>query len=155
MQSRSPAWGVVIGLVGLGLAAWIAFGRALFGMAGSLAIVYALTLGIVMVVLHIFIAEGFVRTAQRGFRHRGATYGSLAACWGLAVVLGLLIPDVTPAGLQTIVSGTSEPARGMAIGFANPIGIIMIVFAFVALFLARGDAVGRADAPRIEEDELL
>jgi len=154
MQSRSPVWGVVIGLVGLVLAAWIAFGRALFGLSGSLAIVYALTLGIVVVVLHIFIADAFARTARGGFRHRGATYGTLAASWGCAVVLGLLIPDITPAGLQTIVSGTTEPARGMAIGFANPIGIIMIVFAFVALFLARGDALGRADAPRIEEDEL-
>jgi len=154
VQSRSPVWGVVIGFVGVLLAAWVAFGRAPFGIAGSLALVYALTLGIAVVVLHVLIADGFARTARRGFRHRRATYGALATSWACAVVLGLLIPDLTPVGLQTVVSGTAEPARGMAIGFANPVGIVMIVFGFVALFLARGDALGRADAPRVEEDEL-
>jgi hypothetical protein len=154
MEPRSPVSGVIIGLVGVILAAWIAFGRALFGVAGSLTAVYALTIGVVFVVLHVFIAQGFIRTAHRGFGHRTATYGTLVTAWVCALVLGLLIPDATAAGLQTIVSGTSEPARGIAIGFANPVGIIMLVFAFVALFLARGDAVGRADAPHVEEDEL-
>lgn len=154
MESRSPVPGVVIGVVGVLLAAWIAFGRVLFGVAGTLTPVYALTLGVVVVVLSLFIAQGFVRTARRGLRHRGATYGTLVAFWCLAVALGLLIPDMTADGLQTILTGTTEPWRGMAIGFANPIGIIMIVFGFVALFLARGDALGRADAPHVEEDEL-
>ncbi|QAY61914.1 hypothetical protein ET475_15825 [Microbacterium protaetiae] len=145
-------WGVVVGAVGIVLAAWIAFGRALFGVAGSLTPVYALTLGIVVVVLHLFIAQGFIRTAQRGFGHRTATYGTLFASWGCAIALGLLIPDITADGLQTILTGTGEPGRGIAIGFANPIGIIMIVFAAIALVLARGDALGRADAPPEEED---
>lgn len=152
MESRSPVRGVLVGVIGVVLAGWIAFGRALFGVAGSLTPVYALTLGIVVVVLHLFIAQGFMRTATRGFRHRRATFGALAASWGCAVALGLLIPDITPEGLQTILTGTSEPGRGIAIGFANPMGIIMIVFAVVALFLARGDALGRADAPPEEED---
>lgn len=154
MESRSPVWGVVVGVVGVVLAVWVSFGRALFGIAGSLTPVYALTLGVVVAVLSVFIAHGFVRTARRGLRHRGATYGALAAFWCLAGALGLLIPDMTVDGLQTILTGTMEPWRGMAIGFANPVGIIMIVFGFVALFLARGDALGRADAPHVEEDEL-
>ncbi|UUT35373.1 hypothetical protein [Microbacterium elymi] len=64
-----------------------------------------------------------------------------------------MIPDVTPDGLQTILTGAAEPGRGIAIGFANPLGVIMLVLAVIALVLATGDAKGRADAPRVEEDE--
>jgi hypothetical protein len=64
-----------------------------------------------------------------------------------------MIPDVTAHGLQTILTGSAEPGLGIAIGFANPLGVLMLVFAVAALILARGDAVGRADAPT--EDELF
>ncbi|WP_308490903.1 hypothetical protein [Microbacterium terrisoli] len=151
MQSGVVRGVIVVG-VGVVLAAWIAFGRALFGIAGDLTAVYALTLAPLLVVLHLFIGQGVVRTQRRGFRHRRATFGTLYASWGCAVMLGLLIPDMTPGGLQTIATGASEPGRGIAIGFANPLGVIMIVFAVAALVLARGDAHGRADAP--SEDEL-
>ncbi|WP_051191861.1 hypothetical protein [Microbacterium luticocti] len=151
MPKRSSLPGVLAGVVGVVLAAWIAFGRALFGVAGSLTPVYALTLGLIYLLLHIFIAQALVRTARRGLRVRRATVGTLCTSWGCAVLLGLLIPDVTASGLQTIVSGASEPALGIAIGFANPAGVVMLVFAVIALVLARGDALGRADAPP-EED---
>ncbi|WP_417562598.1 hypothetical protein [Microbacterium sp.] len=151
MHLRSPLPGYLIVVVGLVLALWIAFGRVLFGVAGELTVVYALTIAPLLVVLHLFIAQGVLRTARRGYRSRRATFGTLYASWGCAVLLGLLIPDLTSTGLQTVLTGGSEPALGIAIGFANPIGIIMFVFAVAALILARGDANGRADLPTEEE----
>nr|WP_274638328.1 hypothetical protein [Microbacterium bovistercoris] len=153
MRSRSPVPGIFIGIGGVVLAAWIAFGRALFGIAGELTLVYALTLGVIYAVLQVFLGRSVARTAQRGHRLRGATLGTLFASWGCAVLLGLMIPDVTPDGLQTILTGAAEPGRGIAIGFANPLGVIMLVLAVIALVLATSDAKGRADAPRVEEDE--
>ena len=73
--------------------------------------------------------------------------------WIVTVILGLLIPDVTADGLQTILTRGAEPGLGIAIGFANPFGVVMIVFGIVAAALAHGDAAGRAYAP--SEDELF
>lgn len=151
MLSRPMVRGALIVVAGVVLAAWVAFGRALFGLAGQLTPVYALTLGTVLVVLHLFVARGVVRTAHAEYRHRGATFGTLFASWGCAILLGLLIPDITAYGLQTILTGTAEPGLGIAIGFANPLGVIMLVFGVLAAVLARGDSLGRADAPH-EED---
>jgi hypothetical protein len=151
MQNPSRVNGVLIAVVGVLLALWIAFGRVPFGVAGSLTPVYALTLGIVLVVLHLFIARSVLRTSRAGHRHRRATFGTLYASWACGLLLGLLIPDATPEGLQTILTGGSEPGLGIAIGFANPLGVIMLVFAVAALLLARGDAIGRADTPYSED----
>jgi hypothetical protein len=151
MLSRPMVRGALIVVAGVVLAAWVALGRAPFGIAGHLTPVYALTLGTVLVVLNLFVARGVVRTGRAGHRHRGATFGTLFASWGCAILLGLLIPDDTPDGLQTILTGAAEPGRGIAIGFANPLGVIMLVFGVLAAVLARGDSLGRADAPH-EED---
>lgn len=151
MQPRSVVPGILVAIAGLILAAWVVAGRALFGLAGELVPLYALTLGLTIVVLHAFIGDGLARTALHGHRTRPTTIGMLAASWGCGVLLGLMIPDATPLGLQTILSGPDEPGLGIAIGVANPLGIIMLVTAIVALFLARGDAQGRAAT--VEEDE--
>lgn len=126
-------------------------GRALFGMAGELTQVYAFTLGIAIIVLHAFIAEGLVRTAHHGYRTRPATIAMLAVSWGCGILLGLMIPDATELGLQTILTGPDEPGLSIVIGVANPLGIIMLVTAIVALGLARGDAKGKAHAVADED----
>ncbi len=151
MQPRSPLPGALIAIVGILLAAWVTLGRALFGIAGELTQVYLLTLGILIVLLNAFTAEGVMRAAQLGYKHRPATLGMLFTSWALGILLGLTIPDVTPDGLQTILSGPEEPGLGIAIGIANPLGIVMIVTAIVALGLARGDAKGKAHA--VEEED--
>lgn len=146
MQSRSIFPALLVALAGLLLAAWICLGRVLFGVAGELTQLYTFTIGLVIVVMHAFIAEALARTAQHGYRTRPATIGMLLASWGCGILLGLMIPDVTPLGLQTILTGPNEPGLGIAIGVANPLGIIMLVTASVALGLARGDAKGKAHA---------
>lgn len=76
----------------------------------------------------------------------------LIASWACGILLGLTIPDATEQGLQTILTGAEEPGLSIAIGIANPLGIIMLVTGIVALVLARGDAKGRAHRVAEEED---
>jgi hypothetical protein len=146
MQSRSIAPTLLVAVAGLLLAAWIGFGRVLFGVAGELTQLYTFTLSLVIVVMHAFIAEALARTAHHGYRTRPATIGMLVASWACGILLGLMIPDVTALGLQTILTGPNEPGLGIAIGVANPLGIVMLVTISVALGLARGDAKGKAHA---------
>jgi len=152
MQPRSIAPALAVIFVGLLLAAWVSVGRALFGIAGDLTQVYVFTLGLFVFLLHAFIAEALLRTAQHGYRARPATVAMLFASWACGVLLGLTIPDATAQGLQTILTGAEEPGLSIAIGIANPLGIIMVVTGIVALVLARGDAMGRAHRVAAEED---
>jgi len=152
MQPRSIAPALLVLFIGLLLAAWVSVGRALFGIAGELAQVYVFTLGLVIFLLHAFIAEAMLRAAQHGYRARPASVAMLIASWACGILLGLTIPDATPSGLQTILTGAEEPGLGIAIGVANPLGIIMLVTGIVALGLARGDAKGKAHLVTAEED---
>src|SRR5690606_37090628 len=152
MQPRSIAPALAVIFVGLLLAAWVSVGRALFGIAGDLTQVYVFTLGLVIFLLHAFIAEALLRAAQHGYRARPATVAMLISSWACGLFLGLTIPDATAQGLQTILTGAEEPGLSIAIGIANPLGIIMVVTGIVALVLARGDAMGRAHRVAAEED---
>ncbi|MGF2949439.1 hypothetical protein [Microbacterium alcoholitolerans] len=140
--------GVGVLLVGVALALWIAFGRFLFGAGGELTVAYLL-IGVLVLVLHIFISRALARTAKRGFTVRPSTRGTLIGAWGCGILLGLTIPDITADGMQTIVSGTQQPALDVAIGIANPAGIVMAALTIIALVLASQDANG----PRPSEDE--
>lgn len=143
--------GVLAGAGGVIIAAWVTLGRALFGIAGGLTPLYVFTVGIVLVVLALLTADAMMRAARRGFAHRPVTLVMLFGWWGCGLLLGFIIPDVTSAGLQTIATGTTEPGRGIAVGFSNPIGIIMLFGAIAAMLLARGDARGRAHLRPVEE----
>lgn len=147
---RSGVLGTLVIIGGILLAAWVSAGRALFGVAGDLTPVYIITLGFAIAVLHFFVGRSLLRAARRGHRIRPITLVQLAFSWICGVLLGLMIPDITAEGLQTIVSGTTEPALGIAVGIANPLGIICLGTAIVALVLARQDAHGRR--PVAEED---
>lgn len=137
-------------VVGVALALWIVAGRFLFGIGGQLAFAYLL-IGIIIVILHVFIGRAMARARARGFSLRPATRGTLIAAWGLGVLLGLTIPDLTPDGLQTILTGARQPWLEAAIGVANPAGILTIAFTIITLVLANQDAQG----PRPHEDDLL
>lgn len=141
--------GVGVLLAGVAIAAWIVFGRFLFGVGGELTLAY-LPIGVLVVVLHAFIGRALSRTAARGFTPRRSTWGTLITAWGCGILLGLTIPDVTETGLQTILTGAAQPWLDVAIGVANPAGIIMIAFTIIALVLASQDAHG----PRPVEDDF-
>ena len=74
--ARDGVFGAVVATSGVFLAAWVAAGRSLFGVGGSLTVTYALTIGIVLALLHLFIGRGILRTARRGYRTRSATIGT-------------------------------------------------------------------------------
>ena len=152
MQPRSIAPAMLVVFAGLVIAAWVSVGRLLFGVAGELTQLYTFSLGLFIFLLHAFIAEALLRAAQLGYRTRPATLAMLFASWACGILLGLMIPDVTPLGLQTILTGAIEPGLGIAIGVANPLAVIMVVTGIVALVLARGDAKGKAHAVQAEED---
>ncbi|WP_224760796.1 hypothetical protein [Salinibacterium sp. ZJ450] len=140
--------GVLVVVAGILLAAWVVAGRFLFGAGGDLTPLYLL-LGILIVVLHAFIGLALLKTAQGGHRTRGSTVGTLVGAWVCGILLGLTIPDITPIGLQTVITGVTEPGRGIAIGLANPAGIIMIALMIASLVLANQDARG----PRPSDDD--
>ncbi|MDQ0614596.1 membrane protease YdiL (CAAX protease family) [Microbacterium sp. W4I4] len=156
MDSRGPveqagtARGVGVLLAGVVLALWIVAGRFLFGIGGELAIAYLL-IGVLIVILHVYIGRALTCAAARGFGVRPSTRGTVIAAWGCGVLLGLTIPDLTPDGLQTILTGAAQPWLEVAIGVANPAGILTVAFTIIALVLANQDAHG----PRSHEDDLL
>ena len=139
-SARAAAAGIIT--VGVVVAVWVSVGRFAFGVGGMLAPVFLLTLGFTLGVLYVFVALAVVRARRRGFPTRRGTWAVLIASWLLGVLLGLTIPDVTPDGWQTIVSGTAEPGLGLAIGISNPLGILCVGSAIIALVLANRDARG-------------
>ncbi|MGO4691610.1 hypothetical protein [Glaciibacter sp. 2TAF33] len=141
---RSTVPGVIVAFGGVVLAAWVVGGRHLFGIGGDLTPVFAFTLGLVLVVLHLFIGLALVRTAHRGRPTRPATIATLAVAWACGILLGFTIPDITATGLQTILSSlTSSESLDLVVGLSNPLGIIMLAMSVAALVLATGDASGR------------
>ncbi|GAB3123242.1 hypothetical protein [Glaciibacter psychrotolerans] len=138
-QQRRLGAGIIV--VGVLLGAWITFGRFLFGVGGSLTAVYAL-IGLTVVVLYLFIGLALRRTARNDHPTRPTVFGTLGASVGCGILLGLMIPDATPDGLQTILTGGEEPGLGIVVGVANPLGIILIALAIVSLWIANLDARG-------------
>ena len=136
-----------IGAIAAGalLAIWITGGRFLFGVGGSNTPAYALG-SLLVVVLYLYVGRAILRTIRNARRTRPAVIGTLAASVGCGVLLGLMIPDATPSGLQTILTGAAEPGLGIAIGISNPLAVVMLVLAIFSLVLANGDATGRWDA---------
>lgn len=148
--ARSGAFGIAVACGGVILAAWVVGGRALFGVSGALTVTYALTIGVVLIVLHFFVGRAILRTARRGYRTRASTRATIIVAWGCGILLGLMIPDITPLGLQTILTGASEPGLGIVIGLSNPLGIIMLVMSVTSLVLATIDSKG---GPRVVDED--
>lgn len=142
-----PALIVIAG--GLALAAWVSFGRHLFGVGGELTPWFAVGLGIPIAALYAFTGRAIMRTARLGRPTRPSTVVMLVISVVCGILLGLMIPDVTPLGLQTILSGATEPGLSIAVGLANPLGIICLAAAIASLVLAQGDT---RDRVVVEED---
>ncbi|TFD49579.1 hypothetical protein E3T55_10895 [Cryobacterium frigoriphilum] len=141
--ARSGRTGGVVVVAGIAVAAWISFGRHLFGIGGDLTIIYAATLGVIFAALLVITGLAVGRSARRGFETRAITYAFLVASVVSGILLGLTLPDSTPRGFQTIISGPTEPGLGIAIGIANPLGVIGIATAIIALVLSIRDSRGR------------
>ena len=155
-QAGAPGTGMrgaVVASAGIAVAGWVSFGRDLFGIGGGLTLVYAATLGLAFAALFVITGLAVRRTALRGFQTRAMTHTMLIASGGCAFLLGLTLPDTTPIGLQTIISGPSEPTLGIAIGIANPLGVIGIATVIIALVLAIRDSRGRTTLVETWDEE--
>jgi branched-subunit amino acid ABC-type transport system permease component len=154
-QKREPrpvASGVLMLVAGLVAAAWIGFGRYLFGVAGDVTPLYVF-IAVVIGGLNVLTGRAVIRTARRGYPTSGWTVTIAAASWAFAIMCGLTLPDATPTGMQTIISGGHEPGLGIAIGLTNVTGMICVALCVAAVILAYRDARGRR--PIYDEDAVL
>lgn len=141
----------IVAIVGVVLALWMAAGRWLFGIGGSLTWWYVPTIGVVFVGLQLWLARRLRVTRDRGRRTSRSTVVTLALAWLSALGFGLTVPDLTPDGLVSILSLASGSAFSaeMSIALCNPLGILAFACAIAALGFAYADARD----PKPEEDE--
>ena len=126
-------------------AAWITVGRALFGAAGDLVPIFAISFGPALTVILCLGARWMFRDAHRrvasGEHLRvGASWGfvlSVWACWVLAFLFGMFIPDYR-AGVPVSGIGALAGADyvGYGAGFGNTFGILTFAMAITAAVIA-------------------
>ena len=126
-------------------AAWITVGRALFGAAGDLVPIFAISFGPALAVILCLGARWMFRDAHRRvtsgeYARVGASWGfvfSVWTCWALAFLFGMFIPDyragVPVSGIGALVGGEYV---GYAAGFGNTFGILTFAAAITAAALA-------------------
>jgi len=154
-EPRTPrsAWpGVIVLAAGLVVALWIAFGRFLFGIGGSMTVWYVL-LAIAVLILQAFAARAIILTAKNGYRSRAWTFIIIAFSWAFGLLNGATLPDSVDGVTRTIVSGADSTGVQFAIGVTNPAAIICLSLSGAAIFLGYYDARGRK--PKYDEDAIL
>ncbi len=141
---------LLFGSAGLLFAAWVVYGRGLFGLLGSFTTLYVPLLGVPIIVLHLLIARNIARTTRAGHPTQPRTLIVMSGAWLCFTLLGFLIPDRIDGTLHSVLTGDTPGRIGMAIGFSNPMGIIGIGLCVATIICAYFDARG----PQPEEDEL-
>ena len=126
-------------------AAWITVGRALFGAAGDLVPIFAISFGPALAVILCLGARWMLRDAHRRvtsgeYARVGASWGfvlSVWACWALAFLFGMFIPDYR-AGVPVSGIGALAGADyvGYGAGFGNTFGILTFAMAITAAVVA-------------------
>lgn len=126
-------------------AAWITVGRALFGAAGDLVPIFAISFGPALAVILCLGAWWMFRDAHRRvtsgeYARVGASWGfvlSVWACWALAFLFGMFIPDYR-AGVPVSGIGALAGADyvGYGAGFGNTFGILTFAMAITAAVIA-------------------
>ncbi|MCP3425473.1 hypothetical protein NBM05_05430 [Rothia sp. AR01] len=142
-------------------AAWVTFGRALFGAAGELTGIFAISLGPLMLIV-MGLASVRMHQDARRFAHRVTTpllsFAQLAA-WVLAFFFGLLIPDrVDGRTISAVSEIAGDHLVGLSAGFGNTVGILTYVAAFATLLIASTEQRRSRRAVAGEpatEDEML
>lgn len=143
-----PRLVIIIGIV---LALWMAAGRWLFGIGGTLTYWYLPTIALVYIWVHFWIARRINRARQKGRRVGRGTIVSLIVSWVNAIAFGITVPDLHDGHLETIISHfLGDLSREMAIALCNPLGII----AFAGAGFAIGFAIVESRDPKPEEDEI-
>ena len=126
-------------------AAWITVGRALFGAAGDLVPIFAISFGPALAVILCLGARWMFRDAHSRvtsgeYARVGASWGfvlSVWGCWVLAFLFGMFIPDYR-AGVPVSGIGALAGADyvGYGAGFGNTFGILTFAMAITAAVIA-------------------
>ena len=145
-------------------AVWITVGRSLFGAAGDLVPIFAISFDPALAVILCMGARWMFRDAHRRvtngeYARVGASWGfvfSVWTCWALAFLFGMFIPDYR-AGVPVSGIGALAGADyvGYGAGFGNTFGILTFAMAITAAVIAFN--VNRCSA-RIQQgvtDEVL
>ena len=126
-------------------AAWITVGRALFGAAGDLVPIFAISFGPALALILCLAARWAFADARRAVAVAELTrpacrWGVAIAqstCWVLAFLFGMFIPDyragVPVSGMGALVGGEYV---GYAAGFGNTFGILTFAMAITAAVIA-------------------
>ncbi|MCU1419249.1 hypothetical protein [Mycetocola sp.] len=151
-SARGGGLALVVTLGGILLAAWIVAGRVLFGVSGVLVPVFALTLGPLIVLLHVLAGLGIRRAVRAGYRIRPSTVVPLVMSWISGVLFGLTVPEAMPE-LRSVLADGSEPwAVEMSTALCNPLAIICVGTSVAAVIFAHVNARGPVADPG--DDEL-
>lgn len=141
----------VVAVVGGVLALWMAAGRWMFGIGGSLTWWYLPTIGLLFIALNLWLSRRLSITRHHGRRTSRSTIVSLALSWACAIGFGLTVPDLSGGDLVSVLSlaAGSSFSSEMSIALCNPLGIL----AFALLVASVAFAYGDARDPKPEEDE--
>ena len=135
-------------VLGAVVAAWMGFGRTLFGVGGEFVLAYTLTASVALVIINIFTGRKLRLAERRGHRVHPQTVVALVVFWLAGLGFGFTVADANAKGLDTLMSyWGGETLRGMAIGLSNLFGILALAGSVAALIFASLDARG----PKPEE----
>jgi hypothetical protein len=141
-------FGIIVMVAGVLIAAWMGFGRTLFGVGGEFVLAYTLTASVAIAVLNIFTGRAIRRAVTIGHRLHPQTVIAVVLTWIAGIGFGFTVADANESGLDTVMSHLGgETLRGMAIGLSNLFGILTLGGSIAALVFARLDVRG----PKPEE----
>jgi hypothetical protein len=146
------ALGIVVAVGGVLLAAWIVAGRVLFGISGMLVPVFALTLGPLIVLLHLFVGLRIRGAVGAGYRIRPSTTVPLVMAWVSGVLFGITVPEATPELRSILANGNDPWAVEMSTALCNPLAILCVGTLIAAAIFAHVNARGPVADP--DDDEF-
>ena len=141
-------FGIIVMVAGVLIAAWMGFGRTLFGVGGEFVLAYTLTASVAIAALNILTGRAIRRAVAIGHRIHPQTVIAVVLTWIAGIGFGFTVADANESGLDTVMSYLGgETLRGMAIGLSNLFGILTLGGSIAALVFARLDVRG----PKPEE----
>lgn len=133
------------GLIGI----WMGIGRGLFGAGGELIPWYLWTMTPIFIVCQVMLSWRLFIAIERDYPIRPRTVVFIVLSWLLGIAFGLFVPDIVDGEIVSAFSKLVDPAGQdatlieFALGFSNPLGIVAIGIAIVALIIAWIDSVGK------------
>lgn len=128
---------VTVFVLALALAAWVGFGRVLFGWTGTIGMIMSLTVAPIGLVLQGTAGLAMRAAVRRGHSIRRAVVACVLAV-GSGVLFGATVPEVTDAGVRSLMAPTGQTwAVEMTIALCNPLGIVYLATTIATVVFSR------------------